>query len=557
MTNERFIPDLGQTVMTAPDGAERRHQFQLPHCRVVTRVFHERWLRSPVSAGASSTEYRCAEFGQHGRKPVEDHNQGWLAAEDRIEGSSLCHGLNAVAAGKDVKSDLGSSVDSTALEADGRYADPAGTSGVPERVPGNIPAGLGERRRILLYGLNFAPEQTGIGKYTGEMALWLAKAGHDVRVVTAPPYYPEWNVGQGYKSWQYSSETWNGMRVDRAPLWVPRKPTGKKRLLHLTSFAAFSLPLLSQALAWRPHLVWTVAPALACAPGAALFARMSGALSWLHVQDFEVDAAFELGMLRGEKMRSRAGSTESKLMRSFDRVSSISHRMVARLKEKGVSEHRSVFFPNWVDTDAIQPDFGGGSYRSRLGIPEDSFLALYSGTMGAKQGLEVLAEAAHLLARQKNIHFLFCGQGVGRDALQSACASLSNVHWLPLQPAEQLPELLGCADLHLLPQQRVSTGLMLPSKLTGMLASGRPILATAEAGTELASWVSGCGHLVSPGDGAALAHELLMMSQNTALCRQLGQAARKRAVRYLSRDAVLRGFNAEFESALALRVAAA
>jgi colanic acid biosynthesis glycosyl transferase WcaI len=418
------------------------------------------------------------------------------------------------------------------------------------RLPMALPPGP---RRILLYGLNFAPEQTGIGKYTGEMAQWLANAGHDVRVITTPPYYPDWSVGAGYNGWKYSTETWNGVRVDRAPLWVPKKPGGKKRLLHLASFAASSLPLLMKSFAWRPHLVWTVAPALACAPGAALFARLTGALSWLHVQDFEVDAAFEMGMLRGDKMRARAGSTERNLMRSFDRVSSISHRMVAKLADKGVTTDRAVFFPNWVDTDAIQPRFTANAYRQMLGIPEGAFVALYSGTMGAKQGLEVLAEAAHLLARNKHIHFLFCGQGVGREPLQSACASLPNVHWLPLQPAEQLSELLNIADLHLLPQQRVASGLMMPSKLTGMLASGRPVLATADPDTELAAWVDGCGRLVSPGDGAALAHAVTLMSQNPAHCRHLGEQARRRAVKHLSRDSVLQGFHWQMESALAAR----
>jgi colanic acid biosynthesis glycosyl transferase WcaI len=401
--------------------------------------------------------------------------------------------------------------------------------------------------------LNFAPEPTGIGKYTGEMAQWLANAGHDVRVITTPPYYPDWSIGSGYSAWRYARETWNGVRVERAPLWVPKHPSGKKRLLHLTSFAASSMPLLMKNIAWRPHLVWTVAPALACAPGAALFARTSGALSWLHVQDFEVDAAFEMGMLSGHKIRAGAWSTERALMRSFDRVSSISRSMVGKLEEKGVAAERAVFFPNWVDTDAIQPCFSANSYRQLLGIPEGDFVALYAGTMGAKQGLEVLAEAAHLLARQKNIHFLFCGQGVGREALQSACAELPRVHWLPLQPADRLDDLLNIADVHLLPQQRVATGLMMPSKLTGMLASGRPILATAEPGTELAAWIDGCGRIVAPGDGAALAHALLTMSNDPVQCRYLGQQARLRAIRHLSRDAVLQRFYGEMERALSAR----
>jgi colanic acid biosynthesis glycosyl transferase WcaI len=408
-------------------------------------------------------------------------------------------------------------------------------------------------RRILLYGLNFAPEPTGTGKYTGELAQWLAKAGHEVRVVTTPPYYPDWSVQSEYKAWRYSSETYCGVRVDRAPLWVPKSPTGAKRVLHMASFAASSLPLLMRSLTWRPHLVWTVAPALACAPGAAAFARMSGAISWLHVQDFEVDAAFEMGMLRGGGLRASASFAEQALMRSFDRVSSISRRMVAKLGEKGVRANRTVFFPNWVDTDTIQPENSVNSYRQQLGIPNDAFVALYSGTMGAKQGLEVLAEAAHLLARQTDIHLVFCGQGVGRAALQRDCANLARVHWLALQPADRLPELLNAADVHLLPQQRVSADLMMPSKLAGMLASGRPVLATADPDTEIGTWVDGCGRLVAPGDGAALANALMLMSRDPTHCRSMGAQARKRAVQHLSQDAVLRGFQREMQSALAAR----
>lgn len=414
-------------------------------------------------------------------------------------------------------------------------------------------AALQTRRRILLYGLNFAPEPTGIGKYTGELAQWLSSQGHDVRVVCAAPYYPDWRIGAGYKAWRYECETWRGVRVDRAPLWVPKRPGGAKRLAHLASFAACSLPLLVKSLSWRPHIVWTVAPALACAPGAALFARMSGAVSWLHIQDFEVDAAFGMEMLRGDAIRAGALRAERALMRSFDRVSSISYRMVAKLGDKGVAAERTVFFPNWVDTDEIRPLVAASAYRQQLGIPMHAFVALYSGTMGAKQGLEVLAEAAHLLARQKDIHFLFCGQGVGRAPLEAACAGLPRVHWLPLQPAERLAELLNIADVHLLPQQRVSADLMMPSKLTGMLASGRPVLATADAGTELAAWVHGCGRLVTPGDGAALAHTIVTLARDRENCRQMGLKARKRAVQHLSREAVLRGFQGQMESALAVR----
>ena len=112
--------------------------------------------------------------------------------------------------------------------------------------------------RILIYGINFSPELTGIGKYTGEMAAWLAARGHEVRVVTAPPYYPDWQVWAGFSAWQYqlADETGGRLRVVRCPLWVPARPSGLTRLLHLASFALSSLPVLLWQWRWRPEVVF-------------------------------------------------------------------------------------------------------------------------------------------------------------------------------------------------------------------------------------------------------------------------------------------------------------
>ena len=217
--------------------------------------------------------------------------------------------------------------------------------------------------KILIYGLNFSPELTGIGKYTGEMAEWLAVQGHEVRVVTAPPYYPQWRVADGYAN-GWRQETVQGSRdkkqqadfaVYRCPLWVPSKLSGVKRLLHLASFAASSLPVLLRQAFWRPDLVWVAAPAFFCAPGAWLTARLCRARCWLHIQDYEVDAAFDLGLLKGERLRRWVTASERWLMQRFDRVSTISKRMVEQALRKRIDPARVVLFPNWVNISGIQP----------------------------------------------------------------------------------------------------------------------------------------------------------------------------------------------------------
>lgn len=396
--------------------------------------------------------------------------------------------------------------------------------------------------RILVTGINYAPENIGTGKYTGEMCEWLAARGHDVRVVTAPPYYPAWKVWPRFARFRYSRERRNGVEVVRCPIWVPAQPRGLTRILHLASFAATSLFALLQAIAWRPNVVVTIAPTLANAPCAWLTAKLAGSRSWLHIQDFEVDAAMDMGIVDAGPMKRFALAMERWLLRRFDRVSTISPKMLERLAQKGVPQERCVLFPNWADIDGIHPLDATSEYRRELGIPQDAVVALYSGNMGLKQGLELLGEAARALAAQTNLYFVFGGEGPARAALEAACAGLANVRFLGLQPIERLCEWLGLADMHLLPQRADVADLVMPSKLTGMLASGRPVLATALPGTGVAIALANSGIVTPPGDVPAFVSALRALADDAQLRGTLGTAARSQALATLSRDALLGSF---------------
>ena len=421
--------------------------------------------------------------------------------------------------------------------------------------------------RVLIYGINYSPELTGIGKYSGEMAEWLATSGHEVRVVTAPPYYPQWHIAKGY------SNRWHKERVNvedkpasvtvyRCPLWVPSTPSGLKRVLHLASFAVSSLPIMLLQVFWRPDVVMVIEPPLFCAPQAWLVARLSGGKAWLHIQDYEVDAAFDLGLLKGKFLRRLVTAGEHFLLTHFDRVSTISQRMLKRALTKGVSVDNAVLFPNWVDLSGFKAKLTGGkvnkfagtSYRSELSIDEDAIVALYSGNMGEKQGLEILAEAAKLQLKihadraklvstsseqRPKVVFVFCGNGSGRDDLMALCEGLTNVRFVDLQPLARLGEFLSMADLHLLPQRADAADLVMPSKLTGMLASGRPVIATTHLGTELADVVARCGLVVIPEDTQALANAINKLAEDEQMRNRLGVAGSVYAEANLNKDTIL------------------
>jgi colanic acid biosynthesis glycosyl transferase WcaI len=426
--------------------------------------------------------------------------------------------------------------------------------------------GSGTGLRILLHGINYSPELTGIGKYSGEMAEWLAAQGHHVRVVTAPPYYPAWQVRKDYKAWSYRLERgadggarhraddgaqYSAVRVYRCPLFVPRSPSSWSRLLHLLSFTASSLPIMLAQVFWRPDVVLTVEPALFCAPATLLTAWLSRAASWLHVQDFEVDAAFDLGFLpRKGVIHNLAERLEQFFMRHFTGVSTVSLSMLRRLPAKGVPAEKTVLFPNWVDVDSIAPLNGNNAFREQLGLGRDKTVLLYTGNMGMKQGLEILPELAQRLIREERLHFLFCGDGAFRPQLEALLAGLPNVSLLPLQPLSRLCELLSAADIHLLPQRSDAADLVMPSKLTGMLASGRPVIATAAAGTQVAIAIDGCGIAVEPGDTAGVVAAIRRLAASPQERASMGAAARRHAVEFMSKEAVLRRFEAQLCSAI-------
>jgi len=415
--------------------------------------------------------------------------------------------------------------------------------------------------RILIHGLNFAPELVGVGKYTGEMAEWLAARGHQVRAVTAPPFNPEWRVARGFSPWRYSREDSIGgsrsgaqfrelavrghLTVLRCPLWVPLRPAAPKRILHLASFALASFLVMLRQIRWKPEIVLVVEPTLFCLPAALITGRSCGATTWLHVQDFEADAGFELGLLKSVVLRPTVEWVERKSMSAFDRVSTISEKMLGKLVEKGMRRSACRLFPNWVDTETIFPLPNPSPLRAELGISTREVVALYAGTMAQKQGLEVLAEAASRMAGRNGLRFVFCGEGSGKAMLANLTSKLANVQWIPLQPFARLNDLLNLADIHLLPQKADAADLVMPSKLTGILASGRPVVATARPGTQLAQVVEGRGIVVEPGDASAFASAIEQLAVCPGLRESLGANARDYALAALEKESVLSRFEQE------------
>jgi colanic acid biosynthesis glycosyl transferase WcaI len=279
-----------------------------------------------------------------------------------------------------------------------------------------------------------------------------------------------------------------------------------------------------------------------CSPQVLCVSRLSSAVAWLHVQDFEVDAAFQLKHFSSLQLKRWVHWLERSVLRRFDKISSISDRMVERLSTKGIDPARTSLFPNWVDTSLIRPLPNASALRQDLNIPEGTTVALYSGNMGTKQGLGLLVETSERLRSRSDILFCFCGDGPYRETLLRKTTGLKNVKLLPLQPLDKLNELLNAADIHLLPQVADAADLVMPSKLTGMMASGRAVVATAHPGTQLYMVLEGKGLVCPPGNSESFAAAVVQLAENLELRREMGIAARKHAIANMSRDEILAKF---------------
>jgi colanic acid biosynthesis glycosyl transferase WcaI len=408
--------------------------------------------------------------------------------------------------------------------------------------------------KLLIYGLNYAPEPTGTGKYTGEMAAWLAARGHAVEAICGLPHYPQWKLDAAYADGRSRVEWLDGVRVRRAAHFVPvADALGVRARIWLEiSFT------LSAARHWlpkffaraRPDAVIAVMPPMQIGVWPLLYGWLRRVPWVLHVQDLQVDAALRLKMLPGGVVGKLLYRIEAFLLKRATRVSTITEAMRRRVITKGATDERTWLFPNWADIIRVHPGPRENAFRAKLGFGPETLLVLYAGNMGEKQGLSSVLEAAARLRDQGNIQFLMVGAGVARVRLEQRARALGleNLHFLPVQPMEKLSAMLTAGDIHLVVQRRDAADLVMPSKLTNILAAGRPCVVTADVGTALAEVVTGrgVGLVTPPEDPTALAGAISDLAADEALRFRCGAAARAYAERYLDRDKIL----SEFESDL-------
>ncbi len=399
-----------------------------------------------------------------------------------------------------------------------------------------------KKKKIIVYGINYAPELTGIGKYTGEMCSWLAARNFDVRVITAMPYYPEWKKNKKYKwRWWHTEKTEN-VSIHRCPLYVPRKVTSFRRLVHEFSFMTSIFPFFLKTLFQKKaDALICISPPFHIGIYGYLYSRLKRVKMITHIQDLQVDAAKELGLIKNKFLLGLLFRLEKFLLRKSNALSTISTGMAAKILLKRPGKN-VVLFPNWVDENYIRPIPKEESLRKEFGIDLNDTVIMYSGNIGEKQGLEHILDVANELKQRTNIFFLIVGSGGASSRLKELTheMGLSNVKFFPLQPYEKLAALLATADIHLVLEKKSAADLVMPSKLTGILSAGGCAIVTASSGSNLYQLIDeyNMGILVEPENPKALKNAIeyaIHLDLSAYKTR-----ARQYALQFLSKEIIMR-----------------
>lgn len=400
--------------------------------------------------------------------------------------------------------------------------------------------------KILVSGISFHPEHSGSAIYASDLCLYFSEQGHDVTMVTAFPFYPAWEKREEDKGKLFARDRYEGVKVLRGYLYVPKNPTAIKRMLHELSFTLFAC--LNFLKAGRHEVV-----VLSAAPLPQQLAGLFFKLAWrsqlvIHIQDLQSDAALSLGMVKFEGFIKLLAKLESFIYRNASWVATITANMQDNLQRKGVPDEKLELYPNWIavsEIAATKHETPRGNFLSGHPQAKGKLTVAYAGNLGFKQGLEVMVDLADETRHRNDIHYFIIGEGSQRSSLEEYAASkkLDNITFLPFMSQDKYYEMLRDVDVSFVSQKAGTGDVFFPSKLLGIMAMKKPLLVAADLHSELSTVTSEAksGLVAAPHDLETLAKNAARLAESLELRASLGNNGHEHVKRY-DREHVLSRF---------------
>ncbi|MEZ5411884.1 MAG: glycosyltransferase family 4 protein [Acidimicrobiales bacterium] len=409
--------------------------------------------------------------------------------------------------------------------------------------------------KLLILCPHFEPDlHAATGEVMTRLVEGLAKRGHQISVVTALPWYKEHDVEPEWRGRPWRSERVAWGRIVR--VWP--FPTDKSNVAaRAVGFLGFTGLAAGAALTLGRHdAVLAMSPPIFLGDAAWAVARRWRIPMVFNVQDIFPDVAVDLGALTNPRVIALARRHERSLYRRADAVTVLSDDQAdnVRAKMAPAIQGRVSIIHNFVDLDRVPVVERDNGYRRRHGLGGTT-VVMYAGNVGLSQPFDMIRAAAERFASRPDVHFVINGEGAARSEVDAWAAGRSNVTVADFVPRDQVGELLGAADLQLILLKRGLARSSTPSKLYGALASGRPILASIDEGSEVAKVVeqAGAGLAVGPEDTPAFLDALERLLADPVEMEAMGRRGRAHVERWMSPEVQAERYEELFTTLLALR----
>ncbi len=409
--------------------------------------------------------------------------------------------------------------------------------------------------KLLLLCPHFEPDlHAATGEVMSKLVHALHRRGHHIDVVTSLPWYHHHDVWPEWRGRPWRSEETAFGRILR--VWP--FPTNKSNIpARALAFGGFTGLATAAALTMgRPDIVMGMSPPIFLGDAAKLVARRWRVPAVFNVQDIFPDVAVDLGALSNQKVISLAKRHEKSLYSRVESVSVLSEDQAANVRAKmdSAEHHKVEIIHNFADTDRVSVvDRSDGTEYRRVNNLVGKQIVMYSGNVGLSQSFDLVEHAAKAFGSRDDVHFVINGEGAARSEVDEWASKYPNVTVTDFAPRDKVSDVLGSADLHLI---LLKTGLArssTPSKLYGILASGRATLASIDVGSEVAITLekAQAGRSVPPEDPEAFLQALQEMLDLPTELETQGKNGRSYVEHCLTPDAQAERFEDLFERLVA------
>ena len=397
------------------------------------------------------------------------------------------------------------------------------------------PGGLGGPKRTRQEGENgplkllfinqyYYPDHASTAQHLTDLVETLASEGHECHVLCAQGRY---KPGAPRPP---AFEVHNGVHIHRVPATSLGRKNTFTRMADYLSFYARALALGVRLPRFDVIVTLTTPPIIGLIGTLLRRFKRSRHIYWS--MDLHPDASLALGrMSRRNPVVAFLAWLSDFVYRQADKVVVLGPYMADRVVAKGVRADRITTIPVWSRKEEIYPlDRDGNALREELGL-EDKFVAMYSGNLGLAHSSSEFLEAARRLRDRPEIVFLFVGDGPRMAEVRDAqrAEGLGNIRFLDYFPREQLHASLSLADVHLISMRDEMTGIVVPGKLYGVMASGRPAIFVGPAHCETADTIreAGCGFTVRIDEAGALVEAISRLEADPSQAQEMGASGRR------------------------------